>query len=105
MPLILDTQLAKLIEKAADPAQFNTVPADKVIIGRTAFQTLLDNLQMARQECVDRTTWMDIATELADDLLATTTFTGYDEAPEGTALYKFHIAAGALDDSGDDEPY
>lgn len=97
MPRIPDTQLDKLIEKANDPTEFNTIPADKVIVSRTSFQALLDNLKEARADAETGRAWMDVATELADDLLAIAPYDRFDQAAEGSAVWKFNLLASAIE--------
>jgi ribosome assembly protein YihI (activator of Der GTPase) len=90
---ISDKQLDDLIVKAEDTAEFNKIPADKVIITRTAFQTLLADLKAARTMGRESTIWMDVATELADDYRAKLGLDNYEDAEEGSSLAKFHELA------------
>lgn len=100
---ISDKQLASLITKAADPAEFSTVPGDKVLVSRQAFQTLLDDLKVARERAGEVTTWMDVATEMADELLVLAPFNTMSQAQEDSPLGKFHKLAVGVEN--DDEPY
>lgn len=90
---ISDSQLAKMLTKAADPAEFSAIPADKAIIAREGLITILANLKDAREEREQMRAWMDVAMELADDLRGKLGLDNFEDAEEGSSLYKFHELA------------